>query len=35
LFVFASLVKEGLLQVDELAGLDEEKLAKVKAMSRF
>lgn len=35
LFVFASLVKEGLLQVDELAGLDEEKLTKVKAMSRF
>jgi hypothetical protein len=28
-------VKEGLLQVDELAGLDAEKLTKVKAMSRF
>ena len=35
LFVFASLVKEGLLQADELAGLDEEKLTKDKAMSRF
>lgn len=35
LFVFASLVKEGLLQLDELSGLDDEKLAKVTAMSRF
>lgn len=35
LFVFASLVKEGLLQLDELNGLDEEKLAKISAMSRF
>ena len=35
LFVFASLVKEGLLQIDELQGLDQEKLGKVKAMSLF
>lgn len=35
LFVFASLVKESLLQIDELAGLDAEKLAKISAMSRF
>ena len=35
LFVFASLVKEGLLEIDELAGLDQEKLAKITAMSRF
>jgi hypothetical protein len=33
--VFASLVKEGLLQLDELSGLESEKLAKVTAMSRF
>lgn len=35
LFVFASLVKDGLLGMEELAGLDDEKLAKVKAMSRM
>jgi len=35
LFVFASFVKDDLLQIDELAGLDAEKLAKVSAMSRF
>jgi hypothetical protein len=35
LFVFASLVKESLLQMDELVGLDSEKLAKIAAMSRF
>ena len=35
LFVFASLVKEGLLELDELAGLDREKLAKITAMSLF
>jgi len=35
LFVFASLVKEGLLQLDELNGLDADKLAKVAAMARF
>jgi hypothetical protein len=35
LFVFASLVKDQLLQLDELNGLDAEKLAKIAAMSRF
>lgn len=35
LFVFASLVKDSLLEMDELAGLDAEKLAKIAAMSRF
>ncbi|MFQ6537166.1 MULTISPECIES: hypothetical protein [Aphanothece] len=35
LFVFASLVKEGLLDLDELSGLEAQKLAKIEAMSRF
>ena len=35
LFIFASLVKESLLQLDELTGLDTEKLAKIAAMARF
>jgi hypothetical protein len=35
LFVFASLVKDGLLQMDELAGLAAEKRAKILAMSLF
>lgn len=35
LFVFASLVKEELLQLQELEGLSPDKLAKVSAMSRF
>ena len=35
LFVFASLVKDNLLQLQELDGLDADKLAKVAAMSRF
>ncbi|MCP9808973.1 hypothetical protein KBY58_05965 [Cyanobium sp. HWJ4-Hawea] len=35
LFVFASLVKDSLLQTDELTGLDDEKLAKIVAMSKF
>ena len=35
LFVFASLVKDQLLQLDELAGLEADKLAKIGAMSRF
>jgi hypothetical protein len=35
LFVFASLVKDGLLNVDELNGLAAEKLAKIKAMARM
>ncbi|NEQ30518.1 MAG: hypothetical protein F6K04_05885 [Leptolyngbya sp. SIO4C5] len=34
-FVFSQLVKEGWLQVNELAGLDEAKLAKVKALTRM
>jgi hypothetical protein len=33
--VFASLVKDSLLQLDELDGLEAEKLAKIVAMSRF
>jgi hypothetical protein len=35
LFVFASLVKDNLLMMDELAGLEADKLAKIAAMSRF
>lgn len=35
LFVFASLVKDQLLQLNELEGLSADKLAKVAAMSRF
>jgi len=35
LFVFASLVKDGLLNMEELAGIEADKLAKVKAMSRM
>ena len=35
LFVFASRIKEGFLSLDELQGLDAEKLAKILAMSRF
>jgi hypothetical protein len=35
LFVFASLVKEHLLRLEELAGLDSDKLSKIAAMSRF
>ena len=35
LFVFASFVKEDLLQLDELAGLEPDKLAKIAAMARF
>jgi Photoprotection regulator fluorescence recovery protein len=35
LFVFASLVKDKLLVMDELAGLEADKLAKIAAMSRF
>ncbi|MFN7677321.1 MAG: hypothetical protein ACK5QW_01840, partial [Cyanobacteriota bacterium] len=35
LFVFASFVKDGLLSVDELNGLETEKIAKIKAMSLF
>lgn len=35
LFVFASLVKEKLLSLDDLAGLEQDKLSKIGAMSRF
>ena len=35
LFVFAELVQEGLLDIDELQGLSPDKLAKVRAMSRL
>jgi hypothetical protein len=35
LFVFASLVKEDFLKLEELQGLDGEKLAKIKAMAKF
>ncbi len=35
LFVFASLMKDGLLVLEELEGLDGDKLAKVVAMSRM
>ncbi|WP_311134687.1 hypothetical protein [Synechococcus sp. CS-1328] len=35
LFVFASLLKEGLISLEELEGLGDEKLAKIKAMSLF
>lgn len=35
LFVFASLVKDNLLAIDELSGLEADKLAKVAAMARF
>jgi hypothetical protein len=33
--VFASLVKDKLLQLQELEGLTADKLAKISAMSRF
>lgn len=35
LFVFASLVKDELLGLDELAGLERDKLSKITAMARF
>ncbi|SBO44441.1 hypothetical protein [Cyanobium sp. NIES-981] len=35
LFVLAGLVKDELLAIEELEGLEADKLAKVKAMSRF
>jgi hypothetical protein len=35
LFVFAGLVKEGLLEPAELQELDDEKRAKIMAMARF
>jgi hypothetical protein len=35
LFIFAGLIKDGWLQLNELEGLDEDKLAKVAALSRM
>ena len=35
LFLFASLVKEKLLDLDELEGLGDAKLAKIRAMAQF
>ena len=35
LFAFASFVKDGLLAIDDLDGLDADKLAKIKAMALF
>jgi hypothetical protein len=35
LFVFAGLVKDELLRLEELAGLEREKLSKITAMARF
>jgi hypothetical protein len=35
LFVFASLVKDGLLQIEELEGLEQGKLNKIAAMARM
>ncbi|MEM1369846.1 MAG: hypothetical protein AAGG02_17945 [Cyanobacteria bacterium P01_H01_bin.15] len=34
-FVFADLVKSGLLSVDELAGLESSKLVKISALTRM
>ncbi len=35
IFVFARLVKEGWLKIDELEGLDGDKLAKIAALARM
>ncbi|HIK46921.1 MAG TPA: hypothetical protein IGR64_18925 [Leptolyngbyaceae cyanobacterium M65_K2018_010] len=35
IFVFSSLVKEGWLSLDELAGLDPEKVSKISALTRI
>lgn len=35
LFVFADLVKSGLLKVEELDGLDQEKIIKISALARM
>jgi hypothetical protein len=35
LFVFADLVKDGLLKVEELDGLDHEKIVKISALARM
>ncbi len=34
-FVFAGLLREGWLQLDELEGLDQDKLAKIAALARM
>ena len=35
IFVFAELMKEGWLDLDDLAGLEPEKIAKISALSRM
>lgn len=35
IFVFAQLVKEGWIDINELKGLDEDKLAKIAALTRM
>jgi hypothetical protein len=35
LFVFANLVKDGLLSLEDLKGLSADKIAKISAMSRM
>lgn len=35
LFVFADLVKDGLLEVEELEGLDRDKIIKISALARM
>ena len=35
LFIFAGLVKDELLRLEELSGLEREKLSKIAAMARF
>ncbi len=35
IFVFAQLVKEGWIEIDELKGINEDKLAKVSALSKM
>lgn len=35
IFIFAGLLKEGWLQISDLEGLDQEKLAKVAALARM
>jgi hypothetical protein len=35
LFVFASLVKDDFLRLEELQGLDADKLSKISAMAKF
>ncbi|MEM9542353.1 MAG: hypothetical protein AAGA60_23025 [Cyanobacteria bacterium P01_E01_bin.42] len=35
IFVFATLLKEGWLQLDELQGLEQDKISKISALSRM